>query len=59
MKMVQVFRKVSRHLTAEKPRRRCNDNASKVKAVIGIDRGGHVVDQVVVSFTLSQLKADF
>lgn len=51
--------KGSRHLTAEKPRKRGSDKASKVKAVIGIDRSGHVVDQVVVSFTLSQLKADF
>jgi hypothetical protein len=52
-------KKGSRHLSAEKPRKRGNDKASKVMAVIGIDRSGHVIDQVVLSFTLSQFKADF
>jgi transposase-like protein len=51
--------KGSRHLSADKPRKGSNDKVSQMKAVIGIDRSGHVVDQVVVSFTLSQLKADF
>jgi hypothetical protein len=27
--------------------------------VIGIDRSGHVIDQVVLSFNHSQFKADF
>ena len=51
--------KGSRHLTADKPRKRGNDKASNVKAVIGIDRSGHVVDQVLVSFKLSKFKAVF
>jgi transposase-like protein len=51
--------KGSRQLTADKPRKRGSDKAPKVKVVIGIDRSGHVVDDVVGHFTLAQLKANF
>ena len=51
--------KGSRQLTAEKARKRGNDKAPKIKAVIGIDRSGHIADHVVSHFTLAQLKADF
>jgi len=39
--------KGSRKLTTEKPRKWASDKASKVKVVIGIDRSGDVVDDVV------------
>ncbi len=51
--------KGSRYLTTGKPRKRGNSKASTVKAVIGIDRSGNIVDQVVEHFTLDQLQATF
>jgi hypothetical protein len=48
--------KGNRQLTADKPRKRGSDKAPKVKIVIGIDRSGHIVDDVVGHFTLAQLK---
>ena len=51
--------KGSRHVTDRKARKRGTDKAPKVKAVIGIDRSGHIADQVMVHFTLAQLKTSF
>lgn len=52
-------KKGSRQLTANKPRKRVSDKAPKVKAVINIDRSGHLVNDVVSNSTLTQLKASF
>ena len=51
--------KGSRQLSTGKARKRGTHKPPKVKAVIGIDRSGHIEDQVVGHFTLAQLKADF
>ena len=51
--------KGSRYLTTGKPRKRGNSKASTVKAVIGIDRNGNIVDQVVEHLTLDQLQPAF
>jgi transposase-like protein len=48
-----------RDIGDRKSRKRGTDKAPKVKAVIGLDRSGHIVDKVMPHFTLAQLKADF
>ncbi len=54
----KLSEKGSRHIAARKPRRRGTDKATKVKVVLGMDRSGHIAEQVVERFTLAKLKAE-
>ena len=56
---IKFSEKGSRNLGSRKPRKRGSDYAEKIKIVIGLDRSGHVTEEVMKYFKLADLKASF